>query len=192
MIGDLLTMNNDLLTVKEVADITGLTKQNIYQQLSTNLKNYVVDVGNKKMLKSLIITEYYKIDLNKEIKKKSSDNFKKSQTNLNEKSKVFKVKSSYSSGTDYIVEFFKEEIKIKNEQLLDKEQTIKEKDKKINELTEKITDLTERLAVLFENSQQLQKNQQLLEAKTIIADETEPDAEKKKGWIWRRKNKKEK
>jgi len=157
-------MNNDLLTIKEVAEITGFSKQNIYQQLSTNLKDYLIQVDNKKMLKRIVITEYFKIDLNKNSQVES---IKNSQ-----------VESSRSSKNNYIIDFFKEEIKLKNEQL-------QEKDKIIYELTERITDLTERLAVLFENSQQIQKNQQLLEVKNIIHDDMESEEikEKKKGFF---------
>lgn len=56
-------LNDKLLTVKEVAEITGLTQQNIYKQLSTNLNSYIVIIKNKKMLKYQVIIEYFQLDL---------------------------------------------------------------------------------------------------------------------------------
>jgi len=54
-------MNNDLLTVKEVAEITGLTRQNIYQQMSSHLKKYVVEIGNKKNYQALLLLNIIKL-----------------------------------------------------------------------------------------------------------------------------------
>jgi hypothetical protein len=182
-------MNNDLLTVKEVSEITGFTKQCIYKQLDNNLKKYVVTFGKKKKLSSLVIIEYFGIEFKnvENIENKSQRNSINS-TELNNKIKsfkqkttkfngVFKIKSTYSTSKNEFNKFLLEEIKVKNEQL-------QKKDDKIDELTNKITDLTERLAILFENSQQLQQNQQLIEVKNIEKDNTE--FEEKKQPFWKR------
>ena len=179
-------MNNDLLTVKEVAEITGVSKQSIYQQIEKNLKKYVVLVENKTRLSSLAITEYYGIDL-KNIEKKVNQKSIKNQLSLkkvNRKStksqRVFKVKGIYSSNKKDSKEivYFQELVKELQNDLRSEREQIKEKDLYIKELTEKITDLTERLAILFENSQQLQQNQQLLEAKNIVDDTEEKEPKK--------------
>jgi hypothetical protein len=165
-------MNNDLLTVKEVSEITGFTKQCIYKQLDNNLKKYVVTFGKKKKLSSLVITEYFNMEF------KNVENIENERKQKTTKfNGVFKIKSTYSTNKNEFNKFLLEEIKVKNEQL-------QKKDDKIDELTNKITDLTERLAILFENSQQLQQNQQLIEVKNIEKYNTE--FEEKKQPFWKR------
>jgi hypothetical protein len=184
-------MNNDLLTVKEVSEITGFSKQSIYQQLEKNLKKYVVLVENKTRLSSLVITEYYGLDL-KSIEKalnraenNSINRFKNSQSKSTEIKRVFKLKSTYSSNKkdsqkpeNKEIVYFQELVKELQNDLRVERDNIKDKDLYIKELTTTITDLTERLAILFENSQQLQQNQQLLEAKNVVDDIEEKEPKK--------------
>lgn len=195
-------MNDRLLTVKEVADMTGLTTQNIYQQLESNLKSYIVTLGKQKRLKSEVITEYYKIDLPSnfnnyqatcQVEESPLTKPVKPFTNLtSENESEPKVKSSFYE--QYIID----ELARKDKMIKEKDDIIIEKDKIIQELINKITEqmdntneLANRIATLFEHSQQLQQNQQLLEAQTMKAEESEyKDKPPKQGFFKRIFNKK--
>lgn len=52
-------MNDEkLLTVKEVAEIVGVTTQNIYHHMKNNIKSYVVKTDDGNKIKASVITEY--------------------------------------------------------------------------------------------------------------------------------------
>lgn len=55
----LKNMNDEkLLTVKEVAEIVGVTTQNIYHHMKNNIKSYVVKTDDGNKIKASVITEY--------------------------------------------------------------------------------------------------------------------------------------
>jgi len=176
-------MNDNLLTVKEVAELVNVSPQSIYQKLNNQLKKYVVKDGNIKRLKSIVLSEYYNITVFDNLKILEKDNqvfsskindvlnnnqVETSDLNNTNESKLNNNQENSSILNDNLIIFFKE-------QITQKDVIIKEKDLYIKELTEKITDLTERLAILFENAQQLQQTQQLLEAKNIVDDTEEKE-----------------
>lgn len=55
-------MEKQLLTIKEFAEIVGITQQAVYKQLNNKLNNYVVSVEKKKMLKYQALFDVYGID----------------------------------------------------------------------------------------------------------------------------------
>ena len=177
-------------TIKEVAEELEISVQAIYKKINKSMKNELSEHLKQTDGQLFIDDNGFKLI------KKSMEPSILNQTNTN----LNQLNSDLSQFTTDISVFLKEQIILKDkiieakEKLInEKDLYIKEKDNKIYELTDTITDLTERLAVLFENSQQLQKNQQLLEAKTIIADETESGEPEKKKWFFgKKRNKKEK
>ena len=50
-------MNNELLTIKQYAQIVGVSTQAVYKQLTTKLSKFVVVVDNKKFLDKAVLTE---------------------------------------------------------------------------------------------------------------------------------------
>lgn len=56
----------DVLSVKEVSRIAGVSCQSIYQQLDKKLKPYLVEVDGKKKLKKSVLEEIYNIKRNQE------------------------------------------------------------------------------------------------------------------------------
>jgi hypothetical protein len=141
--------NKELLTVKEVAEIVGVSTQYIYRLLQTDLKPYVMNVDNKRYIKTSAITDFFDIEL-QTINKKPTENVQPTNHDLRLE-------------IDYI-NLLKEQLKLKDSIIESQESTIKEKDLHVKELTDTITDLSDRIAVLFENSQKLEQNRQLLEA----------------------------
>jgi len=146
-------MNDNLLTVKQVAEIAGVSTQYIYKRLNDSLQPFVVQLDNKKLLKSTVITEFFENIPPPDINRDNDD----------------------------FISYLKEEITLKNKQLDDKdkiiqnkEEQIKDKDRQIEEMANTAAELSERIAVLFENSQQLQQTQQLLEAQNAQNEMVKP------------------
>lgn len=52
-------MNNELLTIKQYAQIVGVSTQAVYKQLTTKLKEFVVVVDNKKYLDKAVLSANY-------------------------------------------------------------------------------------------------------------------------------------
>jgi hypothetical protein len=190
-------MNEKLLTVKEVSDITGLTTQNIYQQLETNLKPYIVKIGKRKMLKNTVVTEHYKIELPNDLPSdlpKSESAYQTKPSEIDKLTSENQVKTN--SENEFFMQYIKDELKRKDDIIKEKEKIIIDKDVIIQELTNKLTEqmdntnnLSNRIAELFENSQQLQQNQQLLEAKyQEKEDEPEPKKKKEKWGLFKKRN----
>jgi|GEM_PF-6029754 hypothetical protein len=142
-------MNDSLLTVKEVAEITGLSTQYIYKQMGNVLKPYVVSIDNKKCLKNVVLSEFFKID-------------------------TLLVANQNNNDNNDFISYLKEEIIFKNKQLEDKDKIIENKDRQIEEMTNNLAELSERIAMLFENAQQLQQTQQLLEAQNAKNNTSKP------------------
>jgi hypothetical protein len=167
-------MNDKLYTIKEIADIIGVSKQAIHKKikqdpLSSSLQQLTTTINN---------TIYISIDGMELIKLAFvKDSPSTSTININTKSSTVDDNIIDDSSTKLIdnlesqITFLIEQINIKDNQL-------KEKDMRLDELTHSITDLTERLAILFENSQQLQQNQQMLEAKSVVDDIEEKEVKK--------------
>ena len=51
---------NDLLTIKEFAELAGVTRQTVYKQLNNRLNPYCQLVDNKKMLELRALEEVFR------------------------------------------------------------------------------------------------------------------------------------
>lgn len=169
-------MSDNLLTVKEIADMIGVSKQAVHKKikqepLSTGLRSLMttvdgtvyIDVDGLTLIKSAFV---------KDLPSTVDDNL--TATTVNQ---IADTVNQLIASLQSQIEFLRKQIEVKDDLL-------KNKDDKIDELTIKITDLTERLAVLFENSQQLQQNQQLLEAQ-FLKPPAETETPDKKGFFKR-------
>ena len=56
---------NDLLTIKEFAELAGVTRQTVYKQLNNRLNPYCQLVDNKKMLELRALEEVYGVSVDK-------------------------------------------------------------------------------------------------------------------------------
>ena len=61
--------DNTLLTVAEVAEIVGISRQAIYKRMKTDLSTYVVKVDNKKWLKQAVLECFLVNDSTKKVDK---------------------------------------------------------------------------------------------------------------------------
>jgi len=167
-------MNDKLYTIKEIADIVGVSKQAIHKKikqdpLSSSLQQLTTTINN---------TIYISVDGIRLIKLAFVKDSPSTDTvNVNAKSSTVDDNAIDNSSTK-LIDSLESQITFLIEQINIKDNQLKEKDMRIDELTNSITDLTERLAILFENSQQLQQNQQLLEATDIVKDKEEKESKK--------------
>lgn len=135
---------NDYLTIKEVADLTNRSYQNISQRSKTSLSKYLIEIDGKKMLKKEVLSEFNlssnEEDSKSEIKADLNDNLNDSSSPL------------HRSEEDELKELIKE----LREEVKKKDEIIILKDEQLQKQTEQIIDLSNRVVELFENSQKLQ------------------------------------
>lgn len=139
---------NDYLTISEVAKLTNRSYQNISQRTKTSLKEYLVEINGRKMLKSDVLSEFsissneegFKEQIKAEIEGNLNDNLNdnSSPLHLNNEEKL-----------NELVKELRAEIKRKDEIIISK-------DEQLQKQTEQIIDLSNRVVELFENSQKLQ------------------------------------
>ena len=135
-------MDKEYISIKEYAQLKGVSPQSVYKQLSTKLSTYVVMVENRKMLKKEVLETLENRGV---------------EAHLNQvDNQVEKLSTSFNS---------EELIRInqRNEKLIDELRAqIEEKDKQIKEQSQHIIELSDRVATLFENSQKIEFSYQLL------------------------------
>ena len=139
---------NDYLTIKEVANLTNRSYQNISQRAKTSLSKYLIVIDGKKMLKKEVLSEF-NLSSNEEDFK--SDFKTELNTNLNDNLNDYST-PLHRSEEDELKELIKElraEVKKKDEIII-------LKDEQLQKQTEQIIDLSNRVVELFENSQKLQ------------------------------------
>lgn len=84
------------ISISEFAEITGTTRQAVYQRLNKSLQKYVKMVDNKKMLNTKALEDLYSISLDKECKEKCKE---------------------VDSQTQQLIDMLQEELNIKNNQI---------------------------------------------------------------------------
>ena len=146
MTGQMIDMDKEYISVKQYAQLKGVSPQSVYKQLSTKLSTYVVMVGNRKMLKKEVLET---LDL------------KGVESSLNQ------VDNQVDNQVEKLATSFNNEelirINKRNEEIIDQLRAeIAEKDKQIKEQSEHIVQLSDRVATLFENSQKIEFSYQLL------------------------------
>lgn len=114
---------NEYLTIKEVAEASGLSKQAIYKRLSTDFQPFFKLIDNKKMLNSNVLKVLSSTN--------HSTDFKQVENNDNQ------VESNK------IIEILNKNIDFLTEQLSTKDNQIDNLNSTINALTLRIAELTE-------------------------------------------------
>lgn len=137
-------MENELLTIKQVAELVNTSYQNIYQRLNSSLKDYLVIVNGRKMVKPSILSEF-NISTNEEDIKDEIKSENKSILNDNS----IPLHQSNEEELNELIKELRAEIKKKDEIIISK-------DEQLQKQTEQIIDLSNRVVELFENSQKLQ------------------------------------
>ena len=121
----------EYLTIKEFANLAGVTRQSVYKKLDNTLSTYVSTVDNQKMLQSKALLEVYHIgvnDVDKSLQSTVDSSCQPCQPDL----------STPKEQLWATVELLKSQLETKDNQL-------SEKDKQIEQLQKNISDLTEAL-----------------------------------------------
>ena len=135
-------MEKEYLTIKEYANIKGVSPQAVYKQLSTKLSTYVEMVDGKKMLKIEVL---------------NAEGSTKLKTEFNQVDNSVEASASTLDNDELA------RINKRNEEIIDDLRAqLKEKDNQIKKQNEHIVELSNKIAELFENNQKLQLNYQLL------------------------------
>ena len=122
-------IDKELLTVQEFAEIVGIKKQGIYQQIrnaNSKLFPYVVFEGKRAYIKKTALEEVYK---------KSQGSQAQSQEGSQD-SQAQSQDGGQDSQAKNIIEFLQEQIREKDREIQEKNRQLAEKDNQINKLIE--------------------------------------------------------
>lgn len=81
------------LTIKQVADIVGVSRQAVYNQLSTKLKDYLQIVNGQKMIDSEALSDVYGLELDKVDSKEDLQNVNQMSSEIERLSKEIEFKN---------------------------------------------------------------------------------------------------
>ena len=175
-------MDKKYLTIKEYADIRGVSVSSVYKRVNTTLKDYFVEVENHKMLKIEVLAAEGLKGYDKKVEENSTQNIQPSST----------------SST-----FLKEQLEVKDKQIAELNEQIKalqdsnqKKDDFIQEQSTKLTELLEQSNILLRNNQILLADKSETKEETNVSEEdnisTAPEENKteeaqteKKSWFKR-------
>jgi len=169
-------MNNEYLTIKEYAELKGVSVQAVYKRLKGNLQPFVEVVEGRKVLKREALEENFSTF--KPLNSLNVEN--EGLKGLKKDSSPCTDKDGASSSTQAEIE----RINRRNEEIIDDLRAqLKDKDAQLKEMSDKIISLFETNQRLLENNQSLQLNYQMLLGATtettpevVNADETEEGA----------------
>ena len=163
----------EYLTIKEFAEVAGVSTQSVYKRLATSLQPYVKEVANQRMLNIRALQNVYGIEVGNSCKPKRQEVVNGCQPKNEEK--------TYHE--ERIRELMEQvhELEIR---LSEKEALIKEKDSHIEDLRSQVDHLKKEVEHLHEDLQ-IEKKSNLL----LLAQKNEEIAvledQKKEPW-WRR------
>ena len=164
----------EYLTIKEFADLAGVTRQSVYKKLDNSLSTYVSTIDNQKMLQSKALFEVYHIDVNgvdKSLQSTVDSSCKPCQPDL----------STPKEQLWATVELLKSQLETKDNQLSEKDKQIEQLQKNISDLTEALGNTTRALSAAQSLhagtiQQQLEHDQSMdtVPLKTVV-EETEKE-----------------
>lgn len=145
---------NDILTIKEVADLTKKTTQSIYKRINKKdnpIQAYIVMEGDQTMLKKEVLSEIYNIQIegvelttskpSLKVDKPQTEEQQKSKEDTRESKKDTNETASYK-----VIEILREQIKMQNEEIQQKNKTITDLNERLAE-SQKMLDQQQRLSL---------------------------------------------
>lgn len=164
----------EYLSIKEFAEIVGVSTQSVYKRLATSLQPYVKEVANQRMLNIRALQDVYGIEVGNSCKPKKQEVVNGCQPNNSEEKAYHEER--IRELTDRV-----HELEIR---LSEKESLIKEKDAHILDLQAQVEHLKKEVELLHEDLQ-IEKKSNLL----LLAQKNEEMAvledQKREPW-WRR------
>lgn len=145
-------VNKNYLTVKEVSEILGISRQAIYKRMKTDLSTYVIEVDNTKYLKYKVLEHFF---VNNSTKKVDS-------------STEFKVLKK-------MVEILEKENELK-------QQTIERLERRNEEEHRQLIELTNKVGITLQSLTQGQLAAKLIEGKKLIDEANALQDENPKKW----------
>lgn len=156
----------EYITVKELAELQGVSVQSIYQRFNTTLKPYIKVIKGKKCIDIKALEEVYHLDI-KDFKQDIKQDFKE-------------IKQGFKDDTST------DTIKLLQDTLDTLKQQLEQKDKQIAEKDKHIEELTKSLQFEQGKSKNLEDRVLLLEDQGAAEPSQEPtQAEPKKSWFSR-------
>lgn len=156
----------EYITVKELAELQGVSVQSIYQRFNTTLKPYIKVIKGKKCIDIKALEEVYHLDI-KGFKQDIKQDFKE-------------IKQGFKDDTST------DTIKLLQDTLDTLKQQLEQKDKQIAEKDKHIEELTKSLQFEQGKSKNLEDRVLLLEDQGAAEPSQEPtQAEPKKSWFSR-------
>ena len=128
-------MDKEYITIKEYADVRGVSVSSVYKRLNTTLKEYLVVVENRKMLKSEVLAAE---GLKGRVEEEPTAKVQPSSTLLERQ-----------------LEAKDKQIEALSEQIKSLQESNQKKDDFIQEQSAKLTELLEQSNVLLRNNQML-------------------------------------
>lgn len=164
-------MNDEYISIKEFAELAGISVQAVYKRLNNQLNPYVKLVENRKMLKKSALYEVYGIEVEQPIQPKHSTKHSTNST------KVETVKLLQKT-----VDLLENELKIKNQQI----ETLQ---KENSELSRQLLELSGKVGNSLQTITQTQLADKMIEGRKIESkadlEESTQGEEKTKGFFLR-------
>ena len=151
----------ELLSIKEFAELAGVSKQAIYFQLDSRLQPYLVQVENKKMLKSSALEKFYGF----KFQSNSSQVDKPNSSQVDNGSTAEDQKSNGDEAVLQMLEMLKEEIRKKDKQIERLQDSLDKAYMTIGDLANKAQYITsaDKTAQIMDKQQQKDKHKDIIE-----------------------------
>ena len=144
-------MEKEYLTIKEYATIRGVTVSSVYKRLNSTLKEYLVEVEGRKMLKYTVLAAEGIKPLNGEVENNSTPRVQPHSTpHVQQDSTLLEEQIKAKD----------KQIELLNEQIKSLQESNQKKDDFIQEQSKKLTELLEQSNILLQNNQLLLANKQ--------------------------------
>lgn len=149
-------MDKKYITIKEYADIRGVSVSSVYKRLNTTLQQYLVEVENRKMLNIEVLEAEGLKKSNGEVEENSTSEVENSSTPLQKQ-----------------LEAKDRQIEALNELIKSLQDSNKQKDDFIQEQSKKLTELLEQSNILLQNNQLLLADKKKDKKEDIVVNDAE-------------------
>lgn len=147
-------MSEEYISIKEFAELAGISVQAVYKRLNNQLNPYVKLVENRKMLKKSALYEIYGVEVEQPIKPIHSTNSTTDSTQVESMETVKLLQET--------IKLLENELKIKNQQI---ETLLKEN----SELSRQLLELSGKVGDSLQGIVQTQLAEKMIEGKKALA-----------------------